>query len=215
MGRKKIEIQRIEGERHRQVTYSKRKMGMIKKATELAVLTDAQVGLIAFGSNGKMTVYSSAPLEHIIERYRRHTEAPEVRSRARPHRTICTDCREKRGDPHTLLGYLSAHHFVARAQVFTNEHYFREKRKKEGIEQEGDDESDEAEEGADDPRLQAPAHVQYAAHQRRRLRSCRTLRRLMCLVCTRSRQTSSTCTASMGSQSPHITARLSRYRRVT
>ena len=165
MGRKKIEIQRIEGERHRLVTYSKRKMGMIKKATELAVLTDAQVGLIAFGSNGKMTVYSSAPLEHIIERYRRHTEAPEVRSRARPHRTICTDCREKRGDPHTLLGYLSAHHFVARAQVFTNEHYFREKRKKEGIEQEGDDESDEAEEGADDPRLQAPAHVQYAAHQ--------------------------------------------------
>ena len=37
-------------------------MGMIKKATELAVLTDAQVALIAFGSNGKMTVYSSAPL---------------------------------------------------------------------------------------------------------------------------------------------------------
>ena len=37
----------------------------------------AQVGLIAFGSNGKMTVYSSAPLEHIIERYRRHTEAAE------------------------------------------------------------------------------------------------------------------------------------------
>ena len=109
MGRKKIEIQRIEGERHRQVTYSKRKMGMIKKATELAVLTDAQVGLIAFGSNGKMTVYSSAPLEHIIERYRRHTEAPEVRSRARAHRTICTDIRMAAGVPTHAVEHPSKH----------------------------------------------------------------------------------------------------------
>ena len=167
MGRKKISIQRIEGERERQVTYGKRKMGMINKATELAVLTDAQVGLIAFGSNGKMTIYSSAPLEYIIARYRKHKDAPEVRLAARPHSAICTDCRETRIHPHTpshLLG-LSAP-FPARAQVFTNEHYFREKRKKEGKEEEGDDESDEAEEGADDPRLHAPAHVQYAAqHQ--------------------------------------------------
>ena len=84
MGRKKISIQRIEGERERQVTYGKRKMGMINKATELAVLTDAQVGLIVFGSNGKMTIYSSAPLEYIIARYRKHKDAPEVRLAARP-----------------------------------------------------------------------------------------------------------------------------------
>ena len=100
MGRKKISIQRIEGERERQVTYGKRKMGMINKATELAVLTDAQVGLIAFGSNGKMTIYSSAPLEYIIARYRKHKDAPEVRLAARPHSAICTDCRETRLHPH-------------------------------------------------------------------------------------------------------------------
>ena len=49
MGRRKIEIARIDNERHRQVTFAKRKSGLIKKATELAILADAEVGLIIFG----------------------------------------------------------------------------------------------------------------------------------------------------------------------
>ena len=61
MGRRKIDIVRIENERHRQVTYSKRKSGLIKKATELAILCDAQVGLIIFGANEKMSLFSSSP----------------------------------------------------------------------------------------------------------------------------------------------------------
>ena len=60
MGRRKIDIVRIENERHRQVTFAKRKSGLIKKATELAILCDVQVGVIIFGANDKMSIYSSS-----------------------------------------------------------------------------------------------------------------------------------------------------------
>ncbi|KAJ6939239.1 PISTILLATA [Populus alba x Populus x berolinensis] len=43
MGRGKIDIKRIENSSNRQVTYSKRRSGIIKKAKEITVLCDAQV----------------------------------------------------------------------------------------------------------------------------------------------------------------------------
>jgi hypothetical protein len=78
MGRRKIDIVRIDNERHRQVTFAKRKAGLIKKATELAILCDAQVGLVIFGSNQKLTIYGSTSIEQIMARYQEHTDVPEV-----------------------------------------------------------------------------------------------------------------------------------------
>uniref|UniRef100_A0A0E0E551 MADS-box domain-containing protein n=1 Tax=Oryza meridionalis TaxID=40149 RepID=A0A0E0E551_9ORYZ len=46
MGRGKIEMKRIEDATRRQVTFSKRRAGFLKKAHELAVLCDAQVGVV-------------------------------------------------------------------------------------------------------------------------------------------------------------------------
>lgn len=80
MGRRKIDIVRIDNERHRQVTYTKRKSGLIKKATELAILCDAQVAVIIFNSSQKMSVYSSHPMEQLVSRYRSHNDQPEVRA---------------------------------------------------------------------------------------------------------------------------------------
>ncbi|OVA05565.1 Transcription factor [Macleaya cordata] len=73
MGRGKIEIKRIENSTNRQVTFSKRRGGLLKKAHELAVLCDAQLGLIIFSSTGKMFEYCSSPLNmrQIIERYQK------------------------------------------------------------------------------------------------------------------------------------------------
>ncbi|RZC77597.1 hypothetical protein C5167_001795 [Papaver somniferum] len=73
MGRGKIEIRRIENSTNRQVTFSKRRGGLLKKAHELAVLCDAQLGLIIFSSSGKMFEYSSPPsnMRQIIERYQK------------------------------------------------------------------------------------------------------------------------------------------------
>ncbi|XP_034889026.1 agamous-like MADS-box protein MADS9 [Populus alba] len=59
MGRGKIEIKRIENASNRQVTYSKRKNGIIKKAREITVLCDAQVSLVIFASSGRMHEYCS------------------------------------------------------------------------------------------------------------------------------------------------------------
>ncbi|XP_057816899.1 truncated transcription factor CAULIFLOWER D-like [Cryptomeria japonica] len=59
MGRRKIEIKRIENRTNRQVTFSKRRSGLIKKAHELSVLCQAEVGLIIFSSRGKLHEYGS------------------------------------------------------------------------------------------------------------------------------------------------------------
>ena len=45
MGRNKIKIERIKSERNRNVTYIKRKKGLIKKAMELSLLCDANIFL--------------------------------------------------------------------------------------------------------------------------------------------------------------------------
>ncbi|XVE83026.1 hypothetical protein DITRI_Ditri16bG0053600 [Diplodiscus trichospermus] len=59
MGRGKIVIQRIDNSTSRQVTFSKRRKGLIKKAKELAILCDAEVGLVIFSSTGKLYEFAS------------------------------------------------------------------------------------------------------------------------------------------------------------
>nr|ADC79697.1 PISTILLATA-like protein [Euptelea pleiosperma] len=69
MGRGKIEIKRIENSTNRQVTYSKRRNGIIKKAKEISVLCDAEVSLVIFSSTGKLSEYCSTTLMHALDRY--------------------------------------------------------------------------------------------------------------------------------------------------
>ncbi|KAL2499508.1 Agamous-like MADS-box protein AGL21 [Abeliophyllum distichum] len=69
MGRGKIVIQRIDNSTSRQVTFSKRRNGLLKKAKELAILCDAEVGLIIFSSTGKLYEFSSTGMKSVIERY--------------------------------------------------------------------------------------------------------------------------------------------------
>ena len=71
MGRGKIEIKRIENATNRQVTYSKRRTGIMKKARELTVLCDAQVAIIMFSSTGKYHEFCSpsTDIKGIFDRY--------------------------------------------------------------------------------------------------------------------------------------------------
>ncbi|KAG2584074.1 MADS-box transcription factor 23-like [Panicum virgatum] len=69
MGRGKIEIKRIDNATSRQVTFSKRRSGLFKKAKELAILCDAEVGLIVFSSTGRLYDFASTSMKSVIERY--------------------------------------------------------------------------------------------------------------------------------------------------
>ncbi|XP_044489618.1 MADS-box transcription factor 23-like isoform X1 [Mangifera indica] len=69
MGRGKIVIRRIDNTTSRQVTFSKRRNGLLKKARELSILCDAEVGLIIFSSTSKLYDYASTSMTSVIERY--------------------------------------------------------------------------------------------------------------------------------------------------
>jgi SRF-type transcription factor (DNA-binding and dimerisation domain) len=59
MGRGRVELKRIENKINRQVTFAKRRNGLLKKAYELSVLCDAEVGLIIFSHRGRLYEFSS------------------------------------------------------------------------------------------------------------------------------------------------------------
>ncbi|KAL8106067.1 agamous-like MADS-box protein AP1 [Apium graveolens] len=76
MGRGKVQLKKIENKINRQVTFSKRRGGLVKKAHEISVLCDAEVALIVFSTKGKLFEYSSdLSMENILERYERYSYA--------------------------------------------------------------------------------------------------------------------------------------------
>ncbi|KAK9690796.1 hypothetical protein RND81_09G154500 [Saponaria officinalis] len=74
MVRQKIQIKRIDNVTARQVTFSKRRRGLIKKAQELSTLCDAEIGLIIFSSTGKLSDYSSSRMANVIQRHMLHAD---------------------------------------------------------------------------------------------------------------------------------------------
>ncbi|CAF2071449.1 unnamed protein product [Brassica napus] len=72
MAREKIRIKKIDNLTARQVTFSKRRRGIIKKANELSILCDADVALIIFSATGKLFEFSSSSMRDILGRYNLH-----------------------------------------------------------------------------------------------------------------------------------------------
>ncbi|XP_060672561.1 agamous-like MADS-box protein MADS2 isoform X5 [Ziziphus jujuba] len=72
MGRGRVELKRIENKINRQVTFAKRRSGLLKKAYELSVLCDAEVALIIFSTRGKLYEFcSSSSMPKTLERYQK------------------------------------------------------------------------------------------------------------------------------------------------
>lgn len=82
MGRKKIEIKTIDDVRVRKVTFNKRKSGLIKKAMELSILCDCEIGLMIATPppESKVFQYSSTTMPQVIQRLQQH-EGPVIESR--------------------------------------------------------------------------------------------------------------------------------------
>nr|AAT46095.1 SEPALLATA-like protein [Akebia trifoliata] len=79
MGRGRVGLRRIENKINRQVTFAKRRNGLLKKAYELSVLCDAEVALIIFSNRGKLYEFcSSSSMFKTLERYQKcNFGAPE------------------------------------------------------------------------------------------------------------------------------------------
>ncbi|KAJ9556361.1 hypothetical protein OSB04_010975 [Centaurea solstitialis] len=82
MVRGKTQMRRIENATSRQVTFSKRRNGLLKKAFELSVLCDAEIALIIFSPRSKLYEFASSSMKETIERYRSHVK--ELRTQDSP-----------------------------------------------------------------------------------------------------------------------------------
>ncbi|KAL8472051.1 hypothetical protein ACS0TY_028689 [Phlomoides rotata] len=70
MGRSKLPIKKIENTTNLQVTFSKRRYGLIKKAYEIAVLCDIDLTLIMLSPSGRLSHFSGRKrVEDVIYRY--------------------------------------------------------------------------------------------------------------------------------------------------
>ncbi|KAF5729930.1 agamous-like MADS-box protein AGL19 [Tripterygium wilfordii] len=77
MVRGKTQMKRIENATSRQVTFSKRRNGLLKKAFELSVLCEAEVALIIFSARGRLFEFSSSSMNKTIERYQKRVKDTE------------------------------------------------------------------------------------------------------------------------------------------
>ncbi|KAI4341333.1 hypothetical protein MLD38_026067 [Melastoma candidum] len=87
MGRGKVELKKIENPTSRQVTFSKRRNGLLKKAFELSILCDAEVALLIFSSSGKVYQFASHDMDRTISKYRDEVGLPDS-NEARASRSI-------------------------------------------------------------------------------------------------------------------------------
>nr|BAS04479.1 MADS box protein [Gentiana scabra] len=71
MARGKIQIKKIENQTNRQVTYSKRRNGLFKKANELTVLCDAKVSILMLSTTLKIHEYisPSTSTKQMVDQY--------------------------------------------------------------------------------------------------------------------------------------------------
>ncbi|KAM1124334.1 hypothetical protein COP2_040898 [Malus domestica] len=94
MGRGKIEIKRIENANSRQVTFSKRRSGLLKKAQELAILCDAEVAVIIFSNTGRLFEFSNAGMIRTLSRYNKCLDSSEDAPEEGKAEIQKQDCKE-------------------------------------------------------------------------------------------------------------------------
>lgn len=63
-----------------QVTFTKRKFGLMKKAYELSILCDCEIALIIFNSGNKLFQYASTDMDKILLKYTEYNEPHESRT---------------------------------------------------------------------------------------------------------------------------------------
>ena len=65
-----------------QITFSKRKAGLLKKAYELSILCDVEIAVIMITSNNKLYQYASSNMNSILIRYTDFKDPDENKTNA-------------------------------------------------------------------------------------------------------------------------------------
>ncbi|KAK3035965.1 hypothetical protein RJ639_031138 [Escallonia herrerae] len=75
-GRKKIEMKMIRDENARRITFSKRRSGLFKKASELSTLCGIEIAIIVFSLGGKAFSFGHPSVESVIDRFLNGNQEP-------------------------------------------------------------------------------------------------------------------------------------------
>ena len=81
-GRKKIPIKKIEETTSRQVTFSKRRTGLFKKASELCVLTGAEMAVLVQSPGGHCYAFGHPSVDAVIDRYMKYNTNDDTASKS-------------------------------------------------------------------------------------------------------------------------------------
>ncbi|KAL8059968.1 hypothetical protein ABFX02_03G122000 [Erythranthe guttata] len=96
MARGKIQMRRIENPVHRQVTFCKRRAGLLKKAKELSVLCDAEIGLFIFSAHGKLyELATKGSMPSLIEKYMKYNREIPAAAQETKGKQINTEAKEE------------------------------------------------------------------------------------------------------------------------
>ncbi|VFR02752.1 unnamed protein product [Cuscuta campestris] len=68
-GRQRIPLTKIENDVHRQVTFSKRRSGVFKKASELSTLCGVDIAMVIFSPTNKAYTFGNPSLNAVLNRY--------------------------------------------------------------------------------------------------------------------------------------------------
>ncbi|KAL3651678.1 hypothetical protein CASFOL_004680 [Castilleja foliolosa] len=69
LGKQKIEIKKIEKQSRRQVTFSKRRVGLFKKASELCILTGAEIAIVVNSLGNRVFTFGHPNVDAVVDRF--------------------------------------------------------------------------------------------------------------------------------------------------
>ena len=76
LGRRKIEIKKLEKKSSQQVTFSKRRAGLFNKAAELSVLCGAEIAILVSSATNKLYTFGHPNVESLLDRFLTGNSAP-------------------------------------------------------------------------------------------------------------------------------------------
>ncbi|CAO2822355.1 unnamed protein product [Amaranthus hypochondriacus] len=113
MGRKKVEMKKIENNSSRLVTFSKRRSGLFKKANEICTLCGAKIAIIVFSPGGKPYSFGHPSIEQVLHEYQNDFTPKKSKS----HKVRIAKLRQELANLDDLLEYESKVEFMKNQSI--------------------------------------------------------------------------------------------------